>query len=471
MLSQRKPYMPQVTTTKTRVRNLKINSGVRKIEITVPPSFSSDVTSQNDVAISGIYESVTSVGHKGPPFKEGGPFYLKRISIERDTVPYNLSYVQTRSSGTITKITNRTTGRAPILASPSGAPYIDGFSKLFTPAELKQKFDAMSVPASDLNSWGATAIARYSPLKPGVNLGQTVGELLRDGVPTLPLNLKKRFEDLLSQDSIRISRSRILKGGSQDYLNVVFGWQPLVQDLRKMYQTFSTVQSRIEQIVRDNGRPIRRRGRLSRTVTSSSVPFNGTEMSRYVFIPPIGGSTFDSGPSGSDMRARGSKRIVTSTDITFSGRFRYYLPKVPDNRWTTEAGLALFGVNPSPSLVYELMPWSWLIDWFSNLGDVITNWSSNGIAELLIDYGYVMRHYRKVTTYDVLATGIYSNVSGWTYNSGSRQIFNSPLSTRVVEEVKERVVATPFGFGLQLDGLSDRQVAILVALGLSRINF
>jgi hypothetical protein len=462
--------MPQVTTTKTRVRNLKLNTGVRKIEITVPPQFSTDATSLNDVMISGIYESVTSVGHKGPPFKEGGPFYLKRFSIERDTIPLDKEFVQTRSSGTITKITSKTHGRVPILASPSGAPYIDGYPKAFTAANLKAGFDAISTPPNDLASYGATAIARYSPLKPGVNLGQTVGELLKEGIPTLPLNLKKRLEDLVSQDSKRNIPHRLAKGAAQDYLNVVFGWRPLVQDLRQMYNTFVTVQSRIEQIIRDNGRPVRRRGRISRTVSSSVTPFSGTEMTRYVFIPPIFGSTSDSGETGSDSRANGSKRIVTSTDITFSGRFRYYLPKAPDNRWTTEAGLALFGLNPSPSLVYELMPWSWLIDWFSNLGDVITNWSSNGIADLIIDYGYVMRHYRKVTTYDVLAAGIYSNTAGWTYTGDRRQL-NSPLSTRIVEEVKERVVATPFGFGLHLADLSDRQAAILVALGLSLSNF
>jgi len=44
-----------------------------------------------------------------------------------------------------------------------------------------------------------------------------------------------------------------------------------------------------------------------------------------------------------------------------------------------------------------------------------------------------------------------------------------PLSQTFVTEVKKRVKATPYGFGLDPDAYTGRQKAILAALGISRV--
>lgn len=109
----------------------------------------------------------------------------------------------------------------------------------------------------------------------------------------------------------------------------------------------------------------------------------------------------------------------------------------------------------TPEVLWELAPWSWAVDWFSNTGDVIHNISTLGYDGLVMEYGYMMTH----TQYDrrVEATALVNGVS---------------VSARTVSrrETKRRTVATPYGFGIDDTTLSPRQLAILAALGLSRRN-
>jgi hypothetical protein len=121
-----------------------------------------------------------------------------------------------------------------------------------------------------------------------------------------------------------------------------------------------------------------------------------------------------------------------------------------------DAALAdkLFGISLTPEVLWNLAPWSWAVDWFSNTGDVISNlsdWASDG---LVLQYGYMMEHTVSSYTYSMSPTGIYRGVPA------------PPVS--FVTETKIRRRASPFGFGINLSALSARQNAILVALGLSR---
>jgi hypothetical protein len=360
----------------------------------------------------------------------------------------------------------------PIMLQPNtnnGISMLDGLPRVVSQEDLRSRHSSMSLPTRNLESYGATGVQRFSPLKPGVDLGQTFGELLLDGLPQIPLNLLRRMQNLEKGNASRRVQG-LSKAGGKDYLGVVFGWEPLLRDIRDMYKTWNTLNSRMAQIIRDNGRPIRRKGTLFR---DSSTEISNIPNSSAWISPAVNGNWSDADDLDNTGAGTpgGTKTITTSEEIWFAGRFRYYIPDVTADYWTSQAKLALFGLNPSPSLVYKLVPWSWLIDWFSNVGDVIANFSSNGIADLITDYGYVMRHYREVTQWDVISKGARPT---WVLYPGksTRQPFPPTRFTSIVlKETKERIASTPFGFGLQIEDLSDRQLAILAALGLSRNNF
>jgi hypothetical protein len=50
----------------------------------------------------------------------------------------------------------------------------------------------------------------------------------------------------------------------------------------------------------------------------------------------------------------------------------------------------MFGFQPTPSLIYNLTPWTWLIDYFTNLGDLYDNLSRGVEDRLIAEYFYLM---------------------------------------------------------------------------------
>lgn len=388
-------------------------------------------------------ESLTSVGHKRP-FREGGPFQMTRYSMSRTYVDKQVDVkAPTSYSGALKEVKfsgvtiDKPTGSIPLV---------------YTDADLKAKYTSMvSFPTIDLNTYGPRAIEMLSPLRPTANLGQFLGEL-REGLPGIPL--------------AAFRKAQFFKSLGSEYLRTEFGWKPFIKDLQDMYKTWESLNSRMAQIIRDNGKPVRRKVTLKHEVITQPSTETVTPCRLYP-------NMVYEGVYGNEQALLDQVKTVrteqTKEFIWAVGRTRYYIPDVTDDQWTTRAKLALFGLNPTPSLIYELMPWSWLIDWFSNAGSVISNWSSNGIADLVIDYAYIMRSFKKETTYSTFTYPTYASPWG-----GGTQIgrFNPvTLVTKETEERKERIAASPFGFGLQIGSLSARQFAILTALGLSRQNF
>jgi hypothetical protein len=114
------------------------------------------------------------------------------------------------------------------------------------------------------------------------------------------------------------------------------------------------------------------------------------------------------------------------------------------------------GLNPTPDVLWQVTPWTWAVDWFSNAGDVISNWSAFHIDGLVMRWGYQMEHSIIRDTYSLV---------GARDVSGDAQ----PVSdVTFITETKVRVKATPYGFGIDLGGLSPFRLSILAALGLSR---
>jgi hypothetical protein len=253
-----------------------------------------------------------------------------------------------------------------------------------------------------------------------------------------------------------------------DYLQYKFGWLPLLKDLRDLYQTWKTLDERMAQIIRDNNKAVRREGTLYKNKTSTLTPNDGILKK---VIPAFSTEATDTTDPNLVNASGTTKTVETSERIWFSARFRYYIPDVTDDRWETKTKLALFGLNPTPSLLYEVMPWSWLIDYFTNFGSVVSNLSKNGIADLVIDYAYVMRHYKRLTTWTTLTVPQRLSYLKKGTTVTLRTADQESWKLTVLEESKERQVASPFGFGKLAVDLTDRQQAIIAALGLSKINF
>lgn len=298
--------------------------------------------------------------------------------------------------------------------------------------------DYLSSQEFELDAAGATAISRCAPTVPHVSVFNAVGELYRDGLPAVP--------------GLTTLRDRNV---GSEYLNYQFGIAPIVSDIRKLHTAMSNAEKILRQYYRDSGRLVRR---------SYSFPIEEKVISRVVREnhTPVGGN----GSSNSYLWLNTGQLDITVTEKTerwFSGAFTYYA-KTPDDvlgkiAHQIQGYNHLLGILPSPEVLWNLTPWSWAADWVTNIGDVMSNLSMYQNDGLVMRYGYIMEHKFRESTYH------HNGAQAKVYGGGTQRIMTTQ---RFNQETKRRRPATPFGFGLELDSLSARQLAIIAALGISR---
>jgi hypothetical protein len=333
----------------------------------------------------------------------GGPFTLSRDMERFSPVPFQF----TKYTGSGSNILAQGTAR---MAGPTSA------------------VTSLSQPSMDsdvaLNSFGTQAVAMTEPLNPAFDLSTFVGELLREGVPNIPGSQLRE-------------RTKLAKASGSEYLNVEFGWAPLVRGVQDFART-----------VRKSEEILTRHNRNANRVIRKSYEWPTEDSTRadacsFSMVPPVG---FFTG---------GGRHQIARKKRWFEVEYIYYLPTggaTSDKiqRYASNAR-KLLGVDLSPEVLWNLSPWSWAADWFGTVGDVMHNVSALGQDGLVMRHGYIMCH-------------TLLQVSDYGVNS----INLKPMTRILTKETKVRRGATPFGFGVAFESLTPKQLAILAALGLSR---
>jgi len=299
----------------------------------------------------------------------------------------------------------------------------------------------------DLAERGTTAIARCSPSHPTTDLSTAIGEIFHDGIPAVVGGTLKAWRDLSARD-----RRRAI---GKEHLNVEFGWKPLINDLRKTAKSILHANEILSQYERDSGKLVRR---------SYDFPDEVLEYNNYAqwgnispYIDPSVGEYYD-------YPNLNKGQVLVSAKITrkqwFRGAFSYYVPPADGLRNSIARHVIqarkLLGISLTPDTVWNLAPWSWAVDWFFNVGDVLSNWTDWAIDNQVLMYGYMMEHSITTNTYTFVGPTGY-------LPAGQR-----PMDMVFVSETKKRIKATPYGFGVSWDSLTNRQLAIIAALGISR---
>lgn len=306
----------------------------------------------------------------------------------------------------------------------------------------------LSSSNSQLDALGSTAIARCEPTRSPANLSVALGELVKEGLPSMigARSWKDRHKENVGHNA----------GG--EYLNVQFGWLPIISEVKSLASSVVKAEELMSQYERDSGRLVRRRYEfpLDRSITVTDItPAGGADI---YLANNVMYNAYTADNSGRANRKRFLEREIVRKRW-FSGAFTYYLPNDYYSRGEMYKKMVfanrILGLELTPETMWELAPWSWAIDWQSNIGDVMHNVAAFANDGLVMRYGYLMEHTIIKDTY----TNTGANIRGY----GNRSI-----TTTFQTEVKRRRRATPFGFGLELGALSPRQLAIMAALGLTK---
>jgi hypothetical protein len=298
-----------------------------------------------------------------------------------------------------------------------------------------------------VNLYGNRAIAKVAPNSPNANLAQTAAEIIREKGIELPgTSLFAWLE----------SRALFYRSLGKEYLNITFGWKPFLSDLYKILRQMLDISEEIRKYESISGLQVHRRYDFPPIVDTSSTSLGSA---RYLNFG--GGSniaSWDELYDGNPARPL----LITDTSyerIYFVGMFQFALGPDKGLLGKIEAfeqlANKLLGTRITPAVLWELTPWSWLIDWFFEVQNAITAAGLLTSDGVLMRYAYLMRETLKSTAYTVSGVPFVDGPSG-------------PVTTTSYIRKKERVRGTPFGFGISLEDISPLQWAILGALALSK---
>jgi hypothetical protein len=251
------------------------------------------------------------------------------------------------------------------------------------------------------------------------------------------------------------SKTAFLRSVGKEYLNSVFGWAPLVRDIESIAKAVISSNETVQQYLADSGKGIRRKYEFPEIHTNLSINNN---ISVANVFSGIGSDLSNAIPGSFKQNGRLWQTVNHDRKIWFSGSYTYYLPDGidPASAMKKYASLArkLVGARLSPEVLWELQPWSWLVDWIFNIGSILENIESFQTDGLVMRYGYLM-------CTDVVTVDTVASPHGFIDQVG-------PVSRRTVTTRKQRIRATPYGFGLDPATWSPERWAILAALGLTK---
>jgi len=305
--------------------------------------------------------------------------------------------------------------------------------------------DFTAPTSNQISRDGSRAIEMTAPTAPEAGLAQFLGEL------------REKLPAVVGLASYREGVSAKAIGG--EHLNVQFGIKPFKSDIQKLARQVLTFRKVLDQFKRDAGasRHLRRRCTVS----------EGHDVSIFSegLAIPNGMTTLGGTEPWSDYATSDTSlyRVIdtSNTKAWFSGAFTYHLAEATDflsklERYEQMANNLLgsrFGVDT----LWELTPWSWLVDWELDVGGFLHNIELLHNDSLVLRYGYMM--------HETHAERIYSAISPVIDRKGNH--CGIPMASYSVHQ-KTRTRATPYGFGLNVDNFNPRQWAILGALGLTK---
>lgn len=358
-------------------------------------------------------------------YDNGHPFFT---STRKVTMSH--SYIDTNPSDIrIPNSTGRYVGALIIGNVPGGWPQWPSASS--------------PTPQSEVDYWGARAIAETIPTNSVAETSTALMELASEGAPTLTF--------LQGLRQLKTLPKAIASG----YLGFQFGFMPTGRDVSDLLYAVTESKALIDQLKRDSGRVVRRQRSLPTSQHTGSAPYVGTLQGGQQ--PSWFENAFVGGTSGT----------VSVTDETtikrgFSGAYTYFYPSGNSlldriDRFATEAEY-LLGLGLDIDTIWQAAPWTWLTDWFWNVGEIIHSSQQLSQDSLVIRYAYLTKLTTGVRTYK------HSPVTYKGSGASSGDIVNTYSFVR-----KERFRASPYGFGLDPGGFSSRQKAILAALGVGLV--
>lgn len=435
----------------------------------VLPGLGGKTTAGSDLKPSLHLQETWDQTNPGPPYRGGGPFR---------SIVYNLPASRKVGYG-------RYTGQRPSgLQSTNYGVYTGSF--VDNGFWLGLSYDNLKATSfssfSNLSEYDKRAWDQLKPTIPKANLGQFLYEL-KDLPGQLMTSARAHYNSY--REVLQLQHTEFREVGhhigldgvyipvmqpkeiADHFLNHNFGWVPFLSDVQKLFDTWNNSVTYLSNIVRDNGVWVKRRKLLEESEDVSAEAMSGVDSGT---IPssemrdPLGFSMCAPMTlGGATQRGFCLFQSITKRKVWATGQFKYYRPEFDIRLFDQKSfdlmnairrRITLYGLNITPTLIYKITPWSWLVDWFTGLGSYVQrldDFVQDGITSRGL---YVMETSEKVMT----KTSLLNFYSGPVTLQFQRSL-----------HMKQRKLAdSPYGFNAPWQSLSPKQWAILGAIGISR---
>lgn len=212
----------------------------------------------------------------------------------------------------------------------------------FTPYSAQDYQSSLQFTAFNSSYYKTLALANASPYKSSLNLPLFLFELRE-----LPSMIRQLGRVLAKQ-----VRATDVAGG---YLAYSFGWAPLVSDLLKLFDLSKDIENRKAYFRRlEKGTHVRR---SLGTHTVRDTTLNTSTLLSYAFPKTM-------------AQVHGNLTETQKVWFTLNAKLRQPLNMSPSDLHSLSRN-QIYGLRFNPSDLWDAIPWSWLIDYFTNIGDML----------------------------------------------------------------------------------------------------
>jgi hypothetical protein len=190
-----------------------------------------------------------------------------------------------------------------------------------------------------------------------------------------------------------IAERGFLRGNASAHLSVQFGWAPVIRDLRKFMTLADKVRRRVEELKELRGTGKLRREFKEKDGRGTQVKVATIRHSEALNIG-LGGIPNEDQTIWYDVHTE--MRTTRWAVIEFLNDFPDVLISNSDGKRWDEAHRLVFGTQIDGPTIWQAMPWSWLIDWTSNMSEFVK--SQNNVAGHKLGETILMKETQRVST-------------------------------------------------------------------------
>lgn len=188
---------------------------------------------------------------------------------------------------------------------------------------------------------------------------------------TLTWGALRKWWDLVRKENKSPSEVAALVNGQ--HLNYNFGWKPFVSDIRKCWRGMETFEERLDRFTRDAGKELRKRFRDSPRRVHDEV------------VGPLA--------SGYGNRYRVRELWDFEEQHASAFDFSYLIPQYSNEELRWRALADSLGLKVTPSQFWTVMPWSFVVDWFVDVGGFLESYENDWLQPWIkLHQGCYSRH-------------------------------------------------------------------------------